>query len=209
MMRHNQPSALLVERKPGIYRGNSDLIHHFDPNKRHERAVSSRASIWIAALLFIAAAFVIWRIFVWSVSIVNTHIAEPAFNELASIFALIHELRPHLEEATFFERIKAAQLEGYRLVVLYENGTPVSAVGFRIYTMLHSARTLYIDDLITTASHRGKGYAKQLFQFAVEEGRRENCAMLTLDSGYHRRDAHRFYLNQQMAMVSHHFSLKL
>jgi len=121
----------------------------------------------------------------------------------------MHELRPHLDETTFIQRMTDAWQEGYRFFVLYANEVPVSAIGFRIYTMLHSARTLYIDDLITTASQRGKGYAKQLFQFAIAEGRRENCAMLTLDSGYHRRDAHRFYLNQGMAMVSHHFSLKL
>jgi len=64
---------------------------------------------------------------------------------------------------------------------------------------------LYVDDLITDELNRSKGFAKQLFDWLDEESKKNECIGMHLDSGVHRYDAHRFYLNRKMRITCHHF----
>lgn len=45
-----------------------------------------------------------------------------------------------------------------------------------------------------------------LMDHAIDIAKKENCRRVTLDSGYTRKDAHRFYLNKGFRMTSHHFN---
>ena len=75
--------------------------------------------------------------------------------------------------------------------------------------MLYSGEIIYIDDLSTLPEYRGKGYAGTLLDYlhklAAENGKRA----VHLDSGYHRNDAHRLYLNKGYKIASHHFAKEL
>lgn len=130
-------------------------------------------------------------------------------NELREVFPIMHELRPHLNAQTFIARVRSAAAEKFHIAGLWENGSPIAVAGYRVMTSLHTGPTLYLDDLVTTETRRGQGYGAKLLAFICEEGRKQGCGTLSLDSGYQRRDAHRFYLNTGMAMVAHHFTLKL
>jgi GNAT superfamily N-acetyltransferase len=81
--------------------------------------------------------------------------------------------------------------------------------GYRIYDLLFSGRTLYVDDLVTLAKDRSRGFGGQLVDWLIAEARREKCQELTLDSGVHRFEAHRFYLMKRMKISAHHFTLDL
>lgn len=130
-------------------------------------------------------------------------------DDLRLIFHVLHELRPKLEVNTFIHRVQAARGEGFQIAALFDGGLPIAVAGYRVLTSLNTGKTLYIDDLVTTQEKRGHGYGKRLFEFVCGEAVRLGCTVLTLDSGYPRRDAHRFYLNRGMAMVSHHFAMAL
>ena len=130
--------------------------------------------------------------------------------EISRVHAVMRELRPHhADERAFVRQVQKQMREGFRLVYLENNGEIRAAAGYRIYDLLHSGRTLYVDDLVTREADRSKGFGGQLFDWLVEEARREECQALTLDSGVQRVDAHRFYLMKRMAITSHHFGLKL
>jgi GNAT superfamily N-acetyltransferase len=100
---------------------------------------------------------------------------------------------------------------GYRVAGAFLPGNydAVAAAGFRILHQLSKARFLYVDDLVTLPTHRASGYAGMLFDWLVEEARRQDCEQLHLDSGHQRFNAHRFYLKRGMIMNAHHFSLNL
>ncbi|GAA4417709.1 GNAT family N-acetyltransferase [Nibrella viscosa] len=120
-------------------------------------------------------------------------------------------LRPHLSEEQALIQIPVQQREGYTLAFV-DAGEPVPAVvGYRIIHLLHTGKTLYIDDLSTLPEARGKGYAGMLLDFVIEQARQAGCTHVTLDSGHspQRYDAHRLYLNKRFNIVSHHFALKL
>ena len=130
--------------------------------------------------------------------------------EIRRVHPVMLELRPHqADERAFVRQVQRQMREGFRLVYLESGGEIRAAAGYRIHEMLFSGRTLYVDDLVTREADRSRGFGGQLFDWLVEEARREDCRALTLDSGVQRFDAHHFYLMKRMKIDSHHFSLPL
>jgi len=126
--------------------------------------------------------------------------------EITSTFRLMKQLRPHLAEETYLSKIRRLQSEqGYRLAVLFEDGQARAAAGYRFCDNLAWGKSMYVDDLITDSESRSQGYAKRLFDWLEEEIEKRGCSMMHLDSGVHRHDAHRFYLNRKMKISCHHF----
>lgn len=129
--------------------------------------------------------------------------------EIERCFPVMAELRPHLAPDAFQDRIARQQAEGYRLAYLEHDGVVRAVAGFRFLEMLAFGRSLYVDDLVTRAADRSRGYGDRLFDWLVDEARRTGCAMLHLDSGTQRIDAHRFYFRKRMAIRSFRFQLDL
>ena len=118
------------------------------------------------------------------------------------------ELRPqHQTVGNFIRQVQRQRKGGFHLVFLEADGVVRAVAGYRIYDLLFSGRTLYLDDLVTRAADRSRGFGGQLFDWLVAEARREGCAAFTLDSGVQRFDAHRFYLMKRMKIAAHHFTL--
>lgn len=128
-------------------------------------------------------------------------------------YQAIRELRPHLDSFDEFVRLvnQNQRPEGYRLVGSFEDGMEDAAAvaGFRTGHMLSRGFYLYVDDLGTRAAFRRRGHGASLMEWLIAEGRRLGCARLHLDSGVHRHDAHRLYLNQRLDITAHHFHRSL
>ncbi|MDX2024572.1 MAG: GNAT family N-acetyltransferase [Deltaproteobacteria bacterium] len=124
-------------------------------------------------------------------------------------FPVMKQLRPHLTEDEFVERVGRQAREGYLLAYLEDEGEVRGVAGFRIFECLHQGRFLYVDDLVTDERSRSRGYGDKLFDWLAAKARADGCEALTLDSGVQRHDAHRFYLRKRMRIASYHFSLPL
>ncbi len=130
--------------------------------------------------------------------------------DIVRCHAVMRELRPdHANEKSFLRQVRRQQREGFRLAFVEIGGQVCAVAGYRILNMLFSGPTLYVDDLVTREAERSRGFGGQLFDWLVEQGRKDGCQSLSLDSGVHRFDAHRFYLMKRMKIASHHFSLDL
>jgi GNAT superfamily N-acetyltransferase len=128
-------------------------------------------------------------------------------------FCVLREGRPVMASVeSFTEWVNQHQRPGgYCVVAAFLPGEADAgaAAGFRVLHQLSKARFLYVDDLVTLPSHRSSGFAGMIFDWLVEEARRQGCEQLHLDSGHQRFDAHRFYLNRGMMMNAHHFSMNV
>ena len=122
---------------------------------------------------------------------------------------VVHELRPHLDQEKYLTLILYMLDEGFRLIYIEENATAVSFCGYRFTTMLHRGRSIYIDDLCTLPEARGKGHGKALLNYVRMQAEKEELQSIHLDSGHHRHDAHRLYLNFGFKITSHHFAMDL
>jgi len=129
--------------------------------------------------------------------------------EIDECFPVMAQLRPHLERSEFVARVRRQMAGGYRLAYLLEEDTVRAVAGYRILENLAWGRFLYVDDLVTDEAARSQGHGKALLAWLAERARQEGCAQLHLDSGHHRKDAHRFYLREGMDLASYHFLRKL
>lgn len=126
-------------------------------------------------------------------------------NEIASCLEAISVLRPMLEKEHFVSLIKDLQKEGYQLLYIQEEGITVAIAGYRIYTMLYCGKMLYLDDLSTLETHRGKGYASKLLNHLKEIALEQNCVSIQLDSGPSRTTAHKLYFKEDFTISAYHF----
>lgn len=127
--------------------------------------------------------------------------------------ATLLELRPQL--GTVDQLVQAVdgvqRAQGYRLVGAFDDDADtdtdeaVSVAGFRQGDNLALGSYLYIDDLVTRATHRGRGHAAALLEWVAEEAGRMGCTVVHLDSATHRHDAHRRYLASQYRIAAFHF----
>lgn len=129
--------------------------------------------------------------------------------EIAACYPVMRELRPHLVEDEFIFRIRSQESTGYRLVFVQESEGLVAVAGFRVGESLSWGQFLYVDDLVTLPAHRSKGYGAKLLAWLEEYAAKEGCQQIHLDSGMQRKEAHRFYEREGMAMIGLHFAKKL
>ncbi len=128
--------------------------------------------------------------------------------------AALLELRAHVgSPAAMTERVDAQRAGGYRVAGSFGAGEEDAAAvaGFRIAENLAWGRFLYVDDLVTRASQRGRGHADAVMAWVAGEAERSGCGELHLDSGVgpDREDAHRFYFRHRLRITSYHFAREL
>ena len=129
--------------------------------------------------------------------------------ERRDTFPVMHQLRPHLEEATYLELIASLYEDGARLIAGRLEGRIVGCAVFRSQFRLSIGRLIYIDDLVTDQNTRSSGVGAAMLDWIETEGRRLGANFLVLDSGTGRREAHRFYLRERFDITSFNFKKPL
>lgn len=129
--------------------------------------------------------------------------------EIQKCFDVMSELRTHLKRDDFLEIVRHMESEGFRLAYIEDDDAVVSVAGYRIRTNLFLGKNLYVDDLVTSASARSKGYGKQMLDWLRDKARNADCRSYHLDSGTARGQAHKFYFTQGFTISSYHFSEQL
>jgi GNAT superfamily N-acetyltransferase len=130
-------------------------------------------------------------------------------SEVRACYPIMAQLRTHLSEDDFVQRVLAQRAEGYRLAYVEEVGTVCSVAGFRIIRTLASGKVLFLDDLVTDERKRSAGYGDRMMVWLLSQARAEKCDTLELQSRVHRQRSHRFYFRQGMHIDSFHFSVTL
>ncbi len=130
--------------------------------------------------------------------------------QIQSCYKIMHQLRPHLtSEEAFINQVQRQIQEGYHLAYIKYNGQVKALTGFRFLEFLAWGKVLYIDDLVSDATTRKKGYGSKILKWVIHQARTAKCDQVHLDSGPQRHDAHRLYLNNSFKIIGHHFALDL
>ena len=129
--------------------------------------------------------------------------------QIRRCFPVMRELRSHFDDPEkFVECVMRQQRDGYLLAYLEVGNEIRVAAGYRFLESLFAGKFLYVDDLVTRAQDRSRGFGGELFDWLVDQARQRSCDNLELDSGVQRFDAHRFYLVKRMNISSYHFKVK-
>ena len=105
---------------------------------------------------------------------------------------------------------KFEQDENMQLLVLEIDGKVVSTVQMAIVENLtHNIRPFaVIENVVTHAEHRGKGYASALLQKATEIAKERGCYKLSLETGSNKESTLGFYKNNGFELDQKHSCLK-
>ncbi len=98
---------------------------------------------------------------------------------------------------------------GGRMIVAAEHEHVLGVAVYRVNENTSVGLHLYVDDLVTDEPQRSRGVGKLLLAECERIARERGCRMLVLDSGTQRRDAHRFYFRERMAVTAFHFNKEL
>src|SRR2546422_1775566 len=129
----------------------------------------------------------------------------PGDERLSAVYPVMHQLRDELSAEEFHRRYEAGHPLGYRIAALFDGDECRAAAGYRLFTNFVSGKHMYVDDLVTAEAWRSHGYGRLLNKYLVELARNEGCGSIQLDSGVHRRKAHRFYFRERYTITSFHF----
>lgn len=142
-------------------------------------------------------------------TLILTHLQTE--NQIRAAFPVMHQLRPHLKDATDFStRVQRMQrTAGYRILAAMNNTDVISVAGYRLQENLIYGAFLYVDDLVTMDTVRGKHCGAKLLQALQKIAIDSGCARLVLDTGLANSRAQRFYFRQGLLSSGLHFSMPL
>lgn len=134
--------------------------------------------------------------------------------DISSAFAALHLLHPNIRDiAQFQDMVKIQQIEGYRLLGIFEEGkqNAVTVCGFRIVTNFASGRHIHIDDLASLHLPIADEQASQIFETLKTIAINEHCNSIHADSNVSSDSSnmHHLYLKNGFTLCSHKFSQKL
>jgi GNAT superfamily N-acetyltransferase len=136
----------------------------------------------------------------------------PTFRELpagdpgwTTAFPILRQLRPHLTREDLATILAEGAPQGLTFTGAFRGEVCVGLAGWRVVDTTSVLRKLYVDDLVTDASSRSTGVGAALLGQLESVAATRGCAVLELDSGHQRVDAHRFYLREGFEDVSRHF----
>jgi GNAT superfamily N-acetyltransferase len=109
----------------------------------------------------------------------------------------------------YVARMKEVFASGAEMAVAIIGSGVAGITVFRVLEKTFTGRELYCDDLVTDETQRSRGVGHALIEYMERVGHERGCDVLALDSGTHRREAHRFYFREGLSITSFHFRRKL
>jgi GNAT superfamily N-acetyltransferase len=134
---------------------------------------------------------------------------ETGLEDALRLGEVLHrDFRPHIQGdyVTFLRRMAEEGARVTQLVV--ENKVRAIAI-WRTFLTTYCGRRFEIDDLVTAAGHRSKGYGATMIKALESKARSLSCDVVMLASATWRVDAHRFYFRERYAIDAFQFSKSL
>ena len=122
--------------------------------------------------------------------------------------ALHCDFRPDIR-SDYLGHLKQMATEGACIMQLVDGGDVRAIAVWRTFLTTYCGRRFEIDDLVTAADHRSKGYGATLIKALERKARALSCETVMLASATRRVDAHRFYFRERFAIDAFLFSKTL
>ncbi|MEU9094372.1 GNAT family N-acetyltransferase [Streptomyces sp. NPDC048428] len=125
--------------------------------------------------------------------------------EIRRCWPVFRELRHNIpDEELYVDRWRQQRAEGYRISFLEREHEVLGIAGYRLVNSMAWGRIIYLDDLGVLEEKRGEGLGAALLEHVKKVAEGLDCEAVHLDTGYHRKRAHRTYLRNGFELESHH-----
>jgi len=120
-------------------------------------------------------------------------IRELDLKELYTVYDVLVQLRPELTYKEFEDLIYDMRYMEYKMIGIIDKEKLITYAGVAVQTNLYHKRHLFVFDLVTDESSRGKGYGKMMLEYLTDYAKMGMCENIVLSSGFQREKAHGFY----------------
>ncbi|MBT1685327.1 GNAT family N-acetyltransferase [Dawidia soli] len=125
--------------------------------------------------------------------------------EIQQCWEVISLLRPHLNKDTWIDTVsRMMQHEQYFIDGIFDTGRFVAFAGYRNMTTLHTGNFIYLDDLCTLNTYRGKGLASLLLEHVKAVAIKNNKDAVALDTDFTNNTAQKVYLKNGFKLAAIH-----
>ncbi|MGH1552017.1 GNAT family N-acetyltransferase [Streptomyces sp. L7] len=125
--------------------------------------------------------------------------------DIRRCWPVFSELRRKIpDEEMYVGRWKKQRVEGYRVSFLEWEGEVLGIAGYRLVNSMEWGFIIYLDDLGVLEKKHGEGLGAALLEHVKKVAEGLGCEAVHLDTGYHRKRAHRTYLRNGFQLESHH-----
>ncbi|MBK8202518.1 MAG: GNAT family N-acetyltransferase [Bdellovibrionales bacterium] len=115
-------------------------------------------------------------------------------NDLERFYPVMKELRKDLSFEDYMMICKNAhEADGYEIVAIESDNKVLAVMGYRILHDFVHGKHLYIDDLVSTESHRSQGLGAKLLNYAEDIAKELGCRGLRLCTGIENEQGKKFY----------------
>ncbi|WP_193161908.1 GNAT family N-acetyltransferase [Microbulbifer hainanensis] len=128
-------------------------------------------------------------------------------SDYLAVLEVLLQLRTGYDAESLSAQIKKQESNGYQVIYVKSSAGVLAVAGFVVGEKLAWGKHIYIDDLVTSASHRSSGVGEFLIRWLKDYALEIGCEQIHLDSGVQRFPAHKFYLREGFNIASHHFSI--
>jgi ribosomal protein S18 acetylase RimI-like enzyme len=132
-------------------------------------------------------------------------------DELLACFPAMSQLRPRLTDSKHFvATCRQMEQTGYRILAAWnDDATVLALAGYRLQENFVFGRFVYVNDLVTIESARGRGLGARLIAQVSVIAVKEGASRLVLDTGLANTKAQRFYFRAGLLPLALTFSSDL
>ncbi len=131
-------------------------------------------------------------------------------NDLERFYPVMKELRKDLLFEDYMTICKNAHgADGYEIVAIESDKKVLAVMGYRVLHDFVHGKHLYIDDLVSTATHRSQGLGAKFLKYAEDLAKELGCKGLRLCTGIENEQGKKFYERHDWKLRSVAYRKKL
>jgi GNAT superfamily N-acetyltransferase len=128
---------------------------------------------------------------------------------LEDAYEILSDVEPDLSRGEFLAQYKDRLKGDVKILGLFDKESLCNVTVVSIQENDIQGKYLYLYDLVTHKKKRKKGYGKEMLKYVQNLAIYNGCSKITLNSGLHRTDEHKFLKSNGFEMFHYAFVKEL
>lgn len=128
---------------------------------------------------------------------------------LEDAYEILSDVEPSLSKSRFLSNYKKMLKGDVKVLGLFDKGELCTIAVVSIQENEVNGKYLYLYDLVTHKNKRRQGYGKEMLRYIQNLAIYNECERITLNSGLHRTDEHKFLKSNGFEMFHYAFIKEL
>ena len=132
-----------------------------------------------------------------------------ANEEMHTLYPLIEELNPGMQEASFEERLTEMQANKFNCIGVWLDDKLVACCGFWLLIKFYNGRHVEPDNVAVLTDYRNFGLGQIIMDYVHEHAKNLGCKVSELNAYVGNNKAHKFYFKDDYKILGFHFRKEL